>query len=211
MVLSHDSVLGYGEAILGRHVVIDGIVVSTLELHVTSVPLEDQGVVADVKSHEAIGGLFGVGTEPLGVGTERLTVVTVASHGVTSAPGENEVHTLVLVVGHAVVVAVDHDTVGLAENVHQGSQLGVVARGDITMGDLQDFARGVGLGKGLAQEFHLLLSVLMAGDDIVGVGDRGVALIGVNKAVAVHDDECRKRIRILIQYKKDLLYPTLKI
>lgn len=190
------SVLGNGEAVGGCLVILDRVVVGTVQQHVTSVVLEVQGVVADVESDETVGGLLGVGTEPLGVGAEGNAVVAVAGLGITSGTGENEVHTLVLVVGHAVIVAVDNDAVVLADDVNQGSQLGVVARrGDVAVVDLQDLPGGVGLSEGLTQEIHLLLGVLVASDNIVGVVDGGGGLVGVNEAVRVHHDKGRGPVR----------------
>lgn len=190
------SVLGNGEAVGGCLVILDTVVVGTLQQHVTSVVLEVQGVVADVESDETVGGLLGVGTEPLGVGAEGNTVVAVAGLGVTSATSENEVHTLVVVVGHAVIVAVDDYAVVLADDVNQRSQLGVVARGgDVAVVDLQDLPGGVGLGERLTQEVHLLLGILVAGDNVVGVVDGGGVLVGVDEAVGVHHDEGRGPVR----------------
>ena len=184
------SVFGDGEAVGGRQVILDTVVVGTFQQHVTSVVLEIQGVVADVKGDKTVGGLLGVGAEPFGVTAEGNTVIAVAGLGISSATSENEVHTPVVVVGHAVIVAVDDDTVILTRDVNQGSKLGVVAcGGDVAVVDLKDLPVGIRLGEGLTQEFHLLLGVLVAGNSVVGVIDGGGVLVVVDEAVGVHHDE----------------------
>ena len=88
--------------------------------------------------------------------------------------------------GHAVIVAIDHDAVVLADNVDEGSQFGVIGtRRDETVVNLQDLPGRVRLGKGFAKEVNLGLCVLVTLDHIVGVVDRGRLLVFVDEAVGV--------------------------
>lgn len=188
--------LGDGEVVLGLHVVRDGVVVSTIHRHVAEPVLEVQGRGADVQGDETVGSLLLVGTKELDVGAQRNTVVAVTGLGVTSATGQDEVSVLVLVVGQAVVVAVDDNTVVLLDDVHQGSQLGVVGRGgNVTVVELEDLPGGGGLRESLLQERDLLAGFLVAVDEVVGIVDRGVGLVFVDEAVRFHHDEGRAPVR----------------
>lgn len=196
--LSLGSVLGDGKVVRRNHVVSDRVVIRTLERHVTSIVLKLQSIIANVQGDEAIGSLLGISTEPLGERAQGNAVVAVASLGVARATGENEVGAVELVVGHAVVVAVDHDAVVLADNVHQGRKLGVVGRrGDEPVVDLQDLPGGVGLSESLADELDLRLRGLVAFDDVVGVVHRGAFLVIVDEAVRVDDGKGRRPVGAL--------------
>lgn len=187
--------LGNIEAVRRLHIVRNGIVISTLQLHITSIVLKVQRIVADIQSDKTVSSLLLISTEPLGERTHGNTVVAVTSLGVTGTTGENEGGSVELVVGHAVVVAVNHDGVVLADNVHQGCELGVVGgRGDETVVDLQDLPGCGGLGKGLAEEVDLSLRLLVAFDDVVGVVDRGALLVLVDEAVRVDDGKGRRPV-----------------
>lgn len=191
-MLSLGSMLSDIEAIRRQHVVSNGVIIRTLELHITSIVLKVQRIVANVKSDKAISGLLSISTEPLGEGSHRNTVVAVTGLGVAGSTGENKVGTVELVVGHAVVVTVDDHTVVLADNVHQRRQLGVVGRrGDEAVVDLEDLPGSIGLGEGIAQELDLLLGGLVAFNDVVGVVDRGALLVLVDEAVRVDDGKGR--------------------
>lgn len=176
--------LGDIEAVRRHHIVSNRVLIRTLELHITSVVLKVQRVIANIKSDKAISSLLSISTQPLGERTQRNTVVAITSLGIARATGENKVGSVELVVRHAVVVAVDHDTVVLADNVHQGGELGVVGgRADEPVVDLEDLPGRGGLGEGLAQELYLLIGILVTFDDVVSVVYRGAVLVLVDEAV----------------------------
>lgn len=194
--LGFGRMLGNREAIGRLHFVLDNVVVGALHAHITSVILKVQGAAVDIKGHKAVGSLIGIGTKPLGVGTDRNTVVAVAGFSIACATGENKVSAFVLVVSQAVIMAVDDNSIVFANNFHQRVQLGVIGGGGhIAVVDLQDLPSSVGLSKRLAQEVHLFLGFLVAGDHIIGVVNGGVDLVLVNKAIGVHDHEGCSPIR----------------
>lgn len=182
--------LGDSEFVRRLHVVLDRVKITAKHTHVASVVLEVEGIGTDVQGNKTVGGLQLVGTEPLGVGAKLHPVVAVDSLGIACTTGKDEVDVLVVVVGHAVVVAVDDDTAVLPDDIHQRGQLCVVARGrDVAVVDLQKLPFGAGLGERLLQEVDLLLCGLVAGLQVRGLVDRGRFLVGVDEAVRLHDDK----------------------
>lgn len=187
--------LGNVKAIRRLRVIRNGVVIRTLELHIASIILKVQRLLANIQRDKPISRLLRISTKPLGERTQRHAVVTIASLGITRTAGENKVGSVELVVRHAVVVSVDHDGVVLPDNVHQRRQLGVVGRrGDEPVVDLEDLPGRVGVGEGFAQEVHLRLRVLVALDHVVGVVHRGRVLVLVDEAVRV--DDCNSRLPV---------------
>lgn len=124
--LSLGSMLSNIKAIGRLHLVSNGIIISTLQLHITSIVLKVQRIVANIQRNKPISSLLRISTKPLSKRTQRNTVVAITSLSVTRTTGENKVGSVELVVSHAVVMTVNHNSVVLPDNVHQGCEFGVV-------------------------------------------------------------------------------------
>ena len=69
VVTTLGGMLGHGEVVGGHHLVGDGVIIRTLELHIPSVVLKQQLLGADIERHKPVSGLTGIGPEPFGEGT----------------------------------------------------------------------------------------------------------------------------------------------
>lgn len=184
------GLLGDGERVMRLHIVRNGVQILTHVRHVPRIVLKDQAFLADVHGDKPTGTLFRVGAQILGERSQRDTIVAVSALREASGARNHIVGVIAHVVGQAVIVAVDHDTLILFNDLHEGPDTGVVGRGrQVRVMPDSELPGGFGLGKRLLEEVDLDLFVLVAVGSVLILVYRGAFLVAIDEAVGVQHNE----------------------